>query len=240
MVFGLWVQVTLALAVAPVIASRTEERSFRHALSSKDLEPPHLSETAAVNTTNMAVGKVDTNSTVGLSAAAKEALHRLLHDIASLKVGPEIEFGVKKGPGESKEEFMPKCLAHVEDLVHTVDKHYTDAQLESVLQQECQLSKEFPNTHSSNFHTHEACMEFATKLSDARMKELETGETKQYEEFCADYYQHAATGAVATKTTVKKTQESPEKVEAAKPKDSTHSGAKVAGFAIGAICAVFL
>merc|ERR1719498_2342346 len=143
------------------------------------------------------------NSTVGLSTAAKEALHKLLHDIVSIKVGPEIEFGVKKGPGESKEEFMPKCLAHVKELVHTVDRHYTDAQLESVLQQECQLSKEFPNTHSSNFHTHEACMEFATKLSDARMKELETGETKQYEEFCADYYEHAATGAVAKKTETK-------------------------------------
>merc|ERR1719473_1704960 len=216
---NIWFYASVALVAVPARASNDEERSFRHALSSKDLELPAHSETAPISntSTNMA-------ARTGLSAAAKDALHRLLHDIASVQ-GPDVEFGVKKGPNESKEEFMPKCLAHVKELVHTVDRHYTDAQLETVLKNECQQSKEFPNTHSSNFHTHEACMEFATKLSDARMKELESGETKQYEEFCADYYEHAATGAVAAKTEIKKTPESPEKVDAAKPKDSKHSGA---------------
>merc|ERR1719421_1586580 len=185
----------------------------------------------------MAVAKGSSNTTVGLSATAKEALHKLLHDIANLKA--QIEFGVKKGPNESKEEFMPKCLAHVDELVHTVDKHYTDAQLESVLQSECQLSKEFPNTHSSNFHTHEACMEFASKLSDARMKELETGETSQYTEFCAEYYEHAATGAVAANEVKKTPEKAPEKTTAEKPETPAHSGTAAAGLTIGALCAMF-
>jgi len=177
----------------------------------------------------------------GLSAAAKDALHRLLHDIASVQ-GPEIEFGVKKGPNESKEEFMPKCLAHVKELVHTVDRHYTDAQLETVLKNECQMSKEFPNTHSSNFHTHEACMEFAEKLTDARMKELETGETAQYKDFCAEYYEHAATGALAAeKTEEMETEKATERASEKKPapKSGAPGIAAFAGFAMGGIC-VFL
>merc|ERR1719162_1119984 len=136
----------------------------------------------------------------GMSTEAKGALHRLLHDIAT-------DF-FTQDPNESKERFVPKCLEHVKELTTMVDRHYTDVQLESVLQHECQLSKEFPNTRSSNFHTHEACMEFATKLSDARMKELETGETGQYNE-------HAATGAVAVKT--EKVESTPEKTASPKP-----------------------
>lgn len=230
MAFGLWVHVAIALVAISATASRTEERSFRNAISSNDLEPPHVAETAHISnqTTNMAVAK-------GLSPAAKVALHKLLHDLAS------IGFGVKKGPTESKDQFMPKCLAHVQEVVATVDRHYTDAQLESVLQHECQLSKEFPASHSSNFHSHEACMEFASKLADARMKELETGETAQYEQFCAEYYEHAATGTpVAANVDKKEAPKAapPAKKPASKP-EPAKSGAIVAGLTMGAVCAAF-
>merc|ERR1719359_1285389 len=120
----------------------------------------------------------------GLSAAGKYALHRILHDLA------RIGFGVKKVSDESKEEFMTKCLAHVNELVYTLDNSYTDIQLETVLQHECQLSQEFPKSRSSNFRSHEACMAFSTKLAKARREEIDTGKTDGYNDFCLQYYTH--------------------------------------------------
>merc|ERR1719217_250548 len=138
MAFGLWVNVAFVLIATPAMASRAQDRSFRQAVLSKDLERVHLSETTFMSNTTM-----DMVVAKGLSTAAKDALHKILRDLAT------IGFGVKRGPNESKEEFMPKCLAHVNELVHTLDMSYTDIQLETVLQHECQLSLEFPKTHSS-------------------------------------------------------------------------------------------
>jgi len=128
---------------------------------------------------------------LSLSVEGKEAMRELLHDLMV-----NTDFGVTKGKKETIKEFMPKCLAHVNKLVHTIDRSYTDIQLKSVLQQECLLSKEFPASHPSKFQSHEACMKFADQLSAARMKELETGETAQYKTFCKDYYEHGAVQGV--------------------------------------------
>jgi len=128
---------------------------------------------------------------LALSIEGKEAMRELLHDLMV-----NADFGVTKGKKETIKEFMPKCLAHVNKLVHTIDRSYTDMQLKSVLQQECLLSKEFPASHPSKFQSHEACMKFADQLSAARMKELETGETAQYKTFCKDYYEHGAVQGV--------------------------------------------
>lgn len=129
-----------------------------------------------------------------LSVEGKSALRKLLHDLVEINGDMTVNttFGVRKGQSESREEFMPKCLAHVKELVHDIDRSYTDVQLKNVLTQECQLSKEFPRSNPSNFQSHEACLKFAEKLSDARMEELETGKTDQYQEFCKEYYDHAA------------------------------------------------
>mmetsp|Transcript_64249 Transcript_64249/g.101897 ORF Transcript_64249/g.101897 Transcript_64249/m.101897 type:complete len:219 (+) Transcript_64249:62-718(+) len=128
-----------------------------------------------------------------LSEEGKTALHKLLHDfVEAHELAGNASFGVKKGKLETVDEFTPKCLAHVKELVNAIDHTYTDAQLKNVLLQECQLSKEFPHSHSSNFQSHDACIKFAGKLSDARIRELDTGKTEQYKEFCTDYYNHAA------------------------------------------------
>jgi hypothetical protein len=86
------------------------------------------------------------------------------------------------------ETFLPQCLAHVERLIAEVDAAYTDAQLESVLQAECVRGKEFPHTASTGFDETSSCKEFATKLADARMKELETGSKVGYREWCEAYF----------------------------------------------------
>merc|ERR1711933_649185 len=113
-----------------------EERSFRNALSIIASDPPHLSNigNATKNVANMTVTKVSTNSTVGLSMAAKEALHKLLHELSGFA-------------DASKED----CLAYVKNLTRTVDFQCTDLQLKFLLQHECLLAKEFPKSHSTNF-----------------------------------------------------------------------------------------
>merc|ERR1719313_2714372 len=92
------------------------------------------------------------------------------------------------------ETYLPQCLAHVERLIAEVDAAYTDAQLESVLQAECVRGKEFPHTASTGFDEVESCKEFAAKLSEARMKELDTGSKVGYEEWCEAYFIEKAGG----------------------------------------------
>jgi hypothetical protein len=92
------------------------------------------------------------------------------------------------------ETFLPQCLAHVERLIAEVDAAYTDAQLESVLQAECVRGEEFPHTASSGFDEASSCKEFATKLAEARMNELETGSKVGYEEWCEAYFVEKAGG----------------------------------------------
>jgi len=121
-----------------------------------------------------------------LSIEGKEAMRELLHDFME-----DTNLGIK--------EFMPKCLAHVKKLVHTMDVTYTDQQLKTLLTNECQLSKEFPHSSPSQFQSHKACLKFADQLSDARMLELKTKKTDQYTKFCKDYAKHAAAKAATLK-----------------------------------------
>lgn len=117
------------------------------------------------------------------------ALQRLLDE---LRVGstPSVQLSALRGPRMSAAEFVPKCVEHVDELVHTIDQHYTDAQLEAVLTHDCQLTKEFPASRTSSFRSHEACLEFAKELTRCRMEELETGKTGQYEAYCQSYFEH--------------------------------------------------
>jgi len=150
----------------------------------------HKKGLRAVQKHGNATSTATKSETLELSPAGRKALRELLADLVA--IAPDVEFGVKKlSESESEGEFLPRCKAHVQELVATIDAHYTDVQLKTVLTHECQLSQEFPHTHPSNFESHEACLKFADKLTEARMKELETGETGQYETFCKDYYKEA-------------------------------------------------
>jgi len=100
----------------------------------------------------------------------------------------EADLSVKK---LSLAKFVPKCLAHTQNLVNSIDNAYTDAQLKSVLTHDCVQAKEFPHAHKQKFKSHDACLKFAQKLSAARDVELKTGKKDQYKKFCTDYYKHA-------------------------------------------------
>lgn len=127
-----------------------------------------------------------------LSSKGEAALKRLMAD---LKIAPSSSSAsstvhlLRRHTG-SPEEFMSQCLDHVHQLVNTIDQHYTDVQLESVLKHDCELTKEFPATRDASYKSHEACLEFASKLTDCRMQELRTGKSSQYQGFCQSYYEH--------------------------------------------------
>lgn len=86
-------------------------------------------------------------------------------------------------------EFHPRCVAHVRGVVQSVDRDYSDLQLETVLENECALDEEFVSVESG-FDGPQACRKFAKRLAEARMEELETGSGKGYERFCDKYYVH--------------------------------------------------
>merc|ERR1719310_1866636 len=99
---------------------------------------------------------------------------------------------------------MPECLAHVKELIDMVDETYTDAQLGTVLKNECKHAhKFFPETSKTGFADEAKCNELAGKLHDARMEELESGSKAGYEQWCTEYYEmHAeAAGYTSTKST---------------------------------------
>jgi len=88
------------------------------------------------------------------------------------------------------DQYLPACLAHVERVVQSIDSSYSDVQIETVLNNECGLEKEFPNAHSDGFKNEDSCRHFAKLLADARHIELGTDSKMAYEGFCAEYYAH--------------------------------------------------
>merc|ERR1719473_1574248 len=91
---------------------------------------------------------------------------------------------------DPEEDFLPKCLAHVERLIAEVDAAYTDAQLEAVLHGECVRGQQFPHTAKTGFSQEASCKEFASELAAARMEELETGSKDAYTTWCQSYFVH--------------------------------------------------
>merc|ERR1719473_479100 len=75
-------------------------------------------------------------------------------------------------------------------MTSSIDKSYTDEQVEEVLLHECDLARQYPESRKSGFKSHEACERFAKKLAKARGEEVRTGNTAQYEEFCKEYHHH--------------------------------------------------
>eukprot|EP00929_Paragymnodinium_shiwhaense_P102722 TRINITY_DN6593_c0_g2_i1.p1 TRINITY_DN6593_c0_g2~~TRINITY_DN6593_c0_g2_i1.p1 ORF type:complete len:205 (+),score=35.86 TRINITY_DN6593_c0_g2_i1:35-649(+) len=86
--------------------------------------------------------------------------------------------------------FMLQCCAHVQELIHKIDRTHTDMQIEATLEQECELEHMFPNVAEDGFNEKESCQRFATKLHRARHAELDSGSTEGYVAFCRDYYFH--------------------------------------------------
>jgi hypothetical protein len=87
-------------------------------------------------------------------------------------------------------EFLPSCLSHTAEIVQTIDRSYSDQQIQFALQNQCTLSKQFPTVVEDAFRNHKACMDFAEQLSTARHGELADGSTDGYNKFCHDFYRH--------------------------------------------------
>ena len=88
------------------------------------------------------------------------------------------------------DDFMPTCLAHVDKLLATIDRSYTDVQIKPVLEQVCWHEHYFPSVTEDGFSDKEACHEFAEMLTQARDVELENGSKDLYTTFCEKYYVH--------------------------------------------------
>lgn len=90
------------------------------------------------------------------------------------------------------DEFLPKCMAHLDDLIADIDYDYSDAQLEITLRNFCSHAQEFPKSHgdADGFLKEVSCVEFAEDLYQARVLELKTQKTSGYKDFCTKFYEH--------------------------------------------------
>ena len=98
----------------------------------------------------------------------------------------------------SFEDFLPDCVAHLERLIATVKRQYSDAQLQTVLENECEHTDAFPLTKSSGFKETESCKELAVKLANARKEQMATGSKVPLEAWCESYYEHSVGPVTAT------------------------------------------
>merc|ERR1719218_518684 len=90
------------------------------------------------------------------------------------------------------DQFFPKCMARVNDLIAEIDYNYGDAQLETTLRNYCSHAQEFPKSHghADGFLAEVSCIEFAGDLWKARSLELKSQKTSGYENFCTKFYEH--------------------------------------------------
>lgn len=115
----------------------------------------------------------------GFSATAHNLLKQLLNMLAAEESHPM-----------SLEEFMPVCLKHVDNLILSVDRAYTDAQLEHTLMGECKMVQAFPNAYDHGYSDQCACQSFSQRLVKSRDQELENGDKSGYKEFCTAFHGH--------------------------------------------------
>merc|ERR1719321_2416325 len=90
------------------------------------------------------------------------------------------------------DQFMPKCMAHVHDLIADMDYNYLDVNLETNLRNYCLHTQEFPKSHGhgDGFLSDVSCIDFGGDLWKARVHELKSGDTCGYKDFCTKFYEH--------------------------------------------------
>merc|ERR1719316_348881 len=129
----------------------------------------HVASAAVVQAGLRASGKKDTSP---LAVQADQLLHLLAQDVSKSEPATEAKdakatkTGLPKGKKAKKVEkaeekkddelpglkaFLPACLAHTKAMVNQIDRSYTDLQLQTVLENECKLSKEFPALYEDGF-----------------------------------------------------------------------------------------
>lgn len=100
----------------------------------------------------------------------------------------------------TREEFNTACAAHVDGLIAMILREYGPAQMETVLEHDCEHGDLFPESHGghSGFQTREQCKRFAAQLSQNRDNE------EGFKSFCNRYYLLTHTDVAAEKPTEKK------------------------------------
>lgn len=91
------------------------------------------------------------------------------------------------------ESFLHDCANHLRLLLEEIDRQYTFKQAQTVLNNECKLSKSFPVVYDSGFDNDEEwCLTFAEDLANLRMRQLalpeKTYASADRRAFCADFY----------------------------------------------------
>merc|ERR1719311_342557 len=128
------------------------------------------------------VGQAATASTV--SAPQSVAL-----SASALLKGEDALFKfLRDSPTLTWNDFKPRCLEHVDNVMNMLDRAYTDEQVETVLTHQCIKAEEFPSASATGFQKETDCKRFAKALADARMEEVMNGSEKGYEDFCREYY----------------------------------------------------
>ena len=96
--------------------------------------------------------------------------------------------------GESRrpsfDSYERACEGQLSQLLRTLDADYSDAQLETVLRNECMGQRQFPRTYETGFTSERACQDFAFHLVAARDDEIASGSTAGYTKFCKAFYEH--------------------------------------------------
>lgn len=145
----------------------------------------HSPATSSLQTEHRASGAQPLADAHASELAMKRGAGNLLHLLA------EDEEKSKNNEGDVDfKTFLPGCLVHTAEVVQRIDRSYTDMQIQTVLEHECHLSKDFPAIHSSGFDDHATCMDFAKFLAEARHDELADGSTKGYKKFCQNFFEH--------------------------------------------------
>jgi len=86
--------------------------------------------------------------------------------------------------------FLPTCVNHLRELVHDLDRAYTDVQLRTVLEHECMMEEHFPLTKEDGFEANSHCKDFACLLVSARGAELHSkGDPFAYTRACESYWE---------------------------------------------------
>lgn len=122
-----------------------------------------------------------------LVAATELATARLMHFLAK---PDDREFNLNRFDERfpTMEHFVPVCMSHVHRLVNRIDLSYTDAQLQTVLENECWLMDHFDKVYVQTFHDDKDCTHFAKDLAEARDEELKSGKDHKYKQFCKKFY----------------------------------------------------
>jgi len=188
----------VAVILSLHVASAAVVQAGLRASGKKDTSPLAVQADQLLHLLAQDVSKSEPAKEAKETVAKEDAKEAKAKDAKATKTGlPKGKKAKKVEKAEEKKDdelpglkaFLPACLAHTKAMVNQIDRSYTDLQLQTVLENECKLSKEFPALYEDGFSSHKACLSFAQSLTEARFNELEGGKPEGYTKFCNKFYE---------------------------------------------------